>query len=111
VDVTDREALARALEVTTERFGGLDVLVVNAGVFPPSAPIGDLDFDLWERTMAINVDANAALLHQAYPLMRISPGGGRVVVIGSRNVAAPGAGARSRPRMGIGRHPGQRDPS
>ena len=93
VDVTDREAVARALEVTTERFGGLDVLVVNAGVFPRSAPIRDLHFGLWERTMAINVDANVALLHQAYPLMRISPGGGRVVVIGSRNVHAPGPGA------------------
>ncbi|MDQ4132062.1 MAG: bifunctional aldolase/short-chain dehydrogenase, partial [Actinomycetota bacterium] len=93
VDVTEREALARALEVTTERFGGLDVLVVNAGVFPGSAAIGDLDFDAWERTMGINVDANAALLHQAYPLLRTSPGGARVVVIGSRNVHAPGPGA------------------
>jgi len=92
-DVTDREALARALEVTTERFGGLDVLVVNAGVFPESAPIGDLDLDVWRRTMAVNVDANAALLHQAYPLLRTSPGGGRVVVVGSRNVPAPGPGA------------------
>ena len=79
--------------MTTERFGGLDVLVVNAGVFPPSAAIGDLDFDTWKRTMALNVDANAALLHQAYPLLRASPGGGRVVVIGSRNVHAPGPGA------------------
>jgi rhamnose utilization protein RhaD (predicted bifunctional aldolase and dehydrogenase)/NAD(P)-dependent dehydrogenase (short-subunit alcohol dehydrogenase family) len=93
VDVTDREALARALEVTSERFGGVDVLVINAGVFPPSAPIGDLDFDVWERTMAINVDANAALLHWAYPLLRTSPRGGRVVVVGSRNVRAPGPGA------------------
>ena len=93
LDVTDREALGRALEVTTERFGGLDVLVVNAGVFPPGAPIGDLDLDTWRRTMAVNVDANASLLHQAYPLMRTSPGGGRVVVIGSRNAHAPGPGA------------------
>ncbi|MDQ4133193.1 MAG: SDR family oxidoreductase, partial [Actinomycetota bacterium] len=93
VDVTDRDALARALEVTTERFGGLDVLVVNAGVFPPSAPIGSLDFDVWQRTMAINVDANAVLLHRAYPLMRTSPVGGRVVVIGSKNVHGPGPGA------------------
>ncbi len=93
VDVTDREALARALEITTERFGGLDLLVVNAGVFPPSASIGDLDLDAWKRTMTINVDANAALLHQAYPLMRTSPRGGRVVVIGSRNVHGPGPGA------------------
>ena len=93
VDVTDREALRRALEVTAERFGGLDVLVVNAGVFPSSAPIGELDIEDWERTMAINAGANAALLHHAYPLLRLSPGGGRVVVIGSRNVPAPGPGA------------------
>lgn len=93
LDVTDREALARALEVTTERFGGLDVLVVNAGVFPPSAAIGDLDVDAWRRTMAVNVDSNVSLLHHAYPLMRTSPRGGRVVVIGSRNVHAPGPGA------------------
>jgi rhamnose utilization protein RhaD (predicted bifunctional aldolase and dehydrogenase)/NAD(P)-dependent dehydrogenase (short-subunit alcohol dehydrogenase family) len=93
VDVTDRDALANALEVTTERFGGLDMLVVNAGVFPPSAAIGNLDFDIWRRTMALNVDANAALLHLAYPLLRAAPGGGRVVVIGSRNVPAPGPGA------------------
>jgi NAD(P)-dependent dehydrogenase (short-subunit alcohol dehydrogenase family) len=92
-DVTDRDALARALEVTTERFGGLDVLVVNAGVFPLSAPIGDLDLAVWEGTMAINLDANAALLHHAHPLLRASPGGGRVVVVGSRNVHAPGPGA------------------
>ena len=93
VDVTDRNALARALDVTTERFGGLDVLVLNAGVFPPSAPLGELDFDIWERTMAINADANAALMHLAYPLLRTAPRCGRVVVVGSRNVHAPGPGA------------------
>ena len=93
VDVTDRQALAAALAVTTERFGGLDILVVNAGVFPPTAPIADLDFEVWERTMATNLDANAALLRHAFPLLRVSPAGGRVVVIGSRNVQAPGPGA------------------
>ncbi|MFP5316903.1 MAG: bifunctional aldolase/short-chain dehydrogenase [Acidimicrobiia bacterium] len=93
LDVTDRRAVARALEVAAERFGGLDVLVVNAGVFPPSAPIGELDLDVWERTMAVNVDASAALLREAYPLLRRSPARGRVVVVGSRNVHAPGPGA------------------
>jgi NAD(P)-dependent dehydrogenase (short-subunit alcohol dehydrogenase family) len=92
-DVTDRDAPARALDVTTERFGGLDVLVVNAGVFPASTPIADLDVETWDRTMSVNVDANAALLRQAYPLLRTSPAGGRVVVIGSRNAPAPGPGA------------------
>lgn len=93
VDVTDGDGLAGALDVTAERFGGLDVLVLNAGTFPPSAPIADLDFDVWRRAMVLNVDANATLLHRAYPLLRISPSHGRVVVIGSRNVHAPGPGA------------------
>jgi rhamnose utilization protein RhaD (predicted bifunctional aldolase and dehydrogenase)/NAD(P)-dependent dehydrogenase (short-subunit alcohol dehydrogenase family) len=93
VDVTDRQALARALSVASERFGGLDVLVANAGVFPPTAPLADLDLDVWDQTMAVNVDANAALLRHAYPLLAASPVGGRVVVIGSRNVQAPGPGA------------------
>jgi rhamnose utilization protein RhaD (predicted bifunctional aldolase and dehydrogenase)/NAD(P)-dependent dehydrogenase (short-subunit alcohol dehydrogenase family) len=92
-DVTDPGALDRALETTAERYGGLDILVLNAGIFPPSAPIADLDLDGWRRTMAVNLDANAVLLHQAHPLLRLAPRGGRVVVVGSRNVLAPGRGA------------------
>ncbi len=93
LDVTQPGAVELALEAAAARFGGLDVLVLNAGVFPPSAPIADLPLDGWSRTMAVNLDANVALLRAAYPLIRLSPRGGRVVVIGSRNVRAPGPGA------------------
>ncbi|MFP5372210.1 MAG: SDR family oxidoreductase, partial [Actinomycetes bacterium] len=96
LDLTDREPLARVLEVTAERFGGLDVLVLAAGIDPPSAQLADLDVDVWERAMAI-VESSAALLHQAYPLLRTAPGGGRVVVIGSRDAhrSGPEAAASS----------------
>jgi NAD(P)-dependent dehydrogenase (short-subunit alcohol dehydrogenase family) len=43
--------------------------------------------------MAVNVDANLALLRACHPLLRLAPNGGRVVVIGSKNVPAPGQGA------------------
>lgn len=42
--------------------------------------------------MAVNLDANAFLLREAYALLRLAPRGGRVVVVGSKNVSAPGPG-------------------
>ena len=43
--------------------------------------------------LSVNLDANLTLLREAHPLLARSPRGGRVVVIGSKNVAAPGPGA------------------
>ncbi|MDQ6728076.1 MAG: bifunctional aldolase/short-chain dehydrogenase [Actinomycetota bacterium] len=93
VDVTDAAAVEGALERTAERFGGLDLLVLNAGAFPPGASIASQDLGAWRRLMAVNVDANVALLREAHPLLRLAPRGGRVVVVGSKNVPAPGPGA------------------
>jgi NAD(P)-dependent dehydrogenase (short-subunit alcohol dehydrogenase family) len=53
-DVTDREALERAVEATVERFGGIDVVVANAGI----APVGmarSIDPAAFERTIEINL--------------------------------------------------------
>jgi NAD(P)-dependent dehydrogenase (short-subunit alcohol dehydrogenase family) len=43
--------------------------------------------------MAVNVDANLHLMQACYALLRLAPRAGRIVVIGSRNVPAPGPGA------------------
>jgi NAD(P)-dependent dehydrogenase (short-subunit alcohol dehydrogenase family) len=43
--------------------------------------------------MNINMDANLSLLRECHPLLKAAPNGGRVVVIGSKNVPAPGKGA------------------
>jgi NAD(P)-dependent dehydrogenase (short-subunit alcohol dehydrogenase family) len=93
LDVTDADATATAIRLGAERFGGLDVLVVAAGIFPASAPLASLDADAWRRTMAVNVDSVASLFSVAHPLLALAPGGGRVVVIASKNVPAPGPGA------------------
>lgn len=92
-DVTDTRTLLQALRTGAERFGGLDMLVLNAGMFPGGRRIESLDDDSWRQVMTVNLDANLALLREAHPLLRLSPGGGRVVVIGSKNVPAPGPGA------------------
>ncbi len=92
-DVTDAEQVSGALQAGLRRFGGLDMLVLNAGIFPKSAKIAALSSEEWRRVMEINLDANLLLLRESQPLLKRSPRGGRVVVVGSKNVPAPGAGA------------------
>jgi rhamnose utilization protein RhaD (predicted bifunctional aldolase and dehydrogenase)/NAD(P)-dependent dehydrogenase (short-subunit alcohol dehydrogenase family) len=92
-DVTDEAAVADAFEQTARAFGGLDVLVLNAGLLPPTRPIAKLELAEWQRTMRVNLDANLILLREAHPLLKLAPNGGRVVVNASKNVPAPGPGA------------------
>ena len=93
VDVTDAAAVDAALARGVEAFGGLDVLVVSAGIFPRSETLEELSADAWRRTMAVNVDAVAMLFGRVAPLLRRAVGGGDVVVVASKNVPAPGRGA------------------
>lgn len=91
-DVSDEAALSDALEQTARRFGGLDMLVLNAGIFPASRSIAAMPMKEWSQVMHINLDANLALLRISHPLLKLAPRGGRVVVVGSKNVPAPGPG-------------------
>ena len=93
VDVTDSEAQSAALAAATERYGGIDIVLAAAGIFGASTPISELDMDRWRAVHAVNVDSVLALLSAVHPVLRHSPIGGRVTIIGSRNAAAPGKGA------------------
>ena len=92
-DLTDESAITLALERAVIAYGGLDMLVLNAGIFAATRKIAELASEEWRRVMAINLDANLFLLRACHPLLKLSPKGGRVVVIGSKNVPAPGPGA------------------
>ncbi len=92
-DVASTDELSRALGAVARAFGGLDMLVLNAGVFPGACRIESLADEEWRRILRVNLDANLALLREAHPLLALAPRGGRVVVIGSKNVSAPGPGA------------------
>jgi len=92
-DITHEEEILRALEEGTNAFGGLDMMILNAGMFPAGSRIESLDTASWDEVMRVNLDANLALMREGYPLLRRAPRGGRVVVIGSKNVPAPGPGA------------------
>ena len=92
-DLTDEAQISAALDRAVARYGGLDMLVLNAGIFPPGSPIAKLKLADWDRVMRINLDSNLVLLREAHALLKHAPNGGRVAIIGSKNVPAPGPGA------------------
>ena len=92
-DATSERALRSALARTVAQFGGLDILVLNVGFFAAGDEIVDLSDATWRRAFRLNVDAHFRLLRAAVPLLERAPFGAAVVIIGSRNVLAPGPGA------------------
>ncbi len=92
LDLTDEAAVAEALAGVVEAYGGLDIVVSNAGIFRAGASIETLADEDWDAVLAVNLTSHRKLLKQAVPYLRhgVKPG---VVFIGSRNVTAPGAGA------------------
>lgn len=91
-DVTDEGVVKGAIAATIQHFGGLDILVSNAGIFPPGQTIETLEADIWEKSLDINLMSQRALLRCAIPFLRhgIDPS---LLFIASRNVLAPGPGA------------------
>ena len=92
-DLLDETQVEQSLDRAVRSYGGVDLLVLNAGIFPASASLATLPTQTWRSVMAINLDANLLLMRQCHPLLKLAPRGGRVVVIGSKNVVAPGPGA------------------
>jgi rhamnose utilization protein RhaD (predicted bifunctional aldolase and dehydrogenase)/NAD(P)-dependent dehydrogenase (short-subunit alcohol dehydrogenase family) len=92
-DLTERAAIERSLDQATKRLGGIDMLVLNAGIFPSSQPIQDIPAESWRSAMSVNVEANLVVMQACHALLKLAPRGGRIVVIGSKNVPAPGPGA------------------
>ena len=91
-DITDPAEVRRAVGDAVDRFGSIDIAVLAAGVFGPSHPLDGYDAESWRAVMAVNLDATADVLGLLHPLLSVAPRYGRVVFVGSKNVAAPGPG-------------------
>ncbi len=91
-DVTDSAQLQAAVAHTVATFGGLDIVISNAGIFPPSATIADMPEDRWAQSLAVNLTAHQRLLTACVPFLQrgIDPA---LIMIASKNVPAPGPGA------------------
>ena len=92
-DVTNQNAFEELIEKSVQYFGGLDMIVLNAGMFPKGKKVSELPLEEWRDVFSVNLDANLNILRTVFPLLQASPNNGRVVIIGSKNVSAPGPGA------------------
>ena len=91
-DIADAKAVQEAVEFIVRSFGGLDILVTNAGIFPASQSIEEMDAETWNQSMEINLSSHQRLLKACIPYLKqgIDPA---VIFIASKNVPAPGPGA------------------
>jgi 3-oxoacyl-[acyl-carrier protein] reductase len=80
-DLGDAGAAKRAVEDATHALGGLDLLIVNHGVWPPEdVPLARMTDAQWDATRRANLDAVFYVCRAAIPLL---PEGGRIVLVSS----------------------------
>lgn len=94
MDVTDEGQVNAALATTAREYGGLDMLVSNAGI-ASSAAIEDTTLDLWNRNMDILSTGYFLVSRESFRLLRRQDLGGSIVFVASKNAlaASPGASA------------------
>lgn len=90
-DLTDGAQVERAFAECTQAFGGVDVVVPNAGIAHQSR-LEDMDRARFEQVLAVNTTGTMLVLQQAAKVLRAQRTGGSVVVQASKNAFAPGAG-------------------
>lgn len=101
-DISDRKDAERAVQETVEHFGGLNVLVQNAGIYPWNL-IENTSVEEWDRVLAINLKGTFLAAQAAARVMR-GQGGGRMIFTSSitgPRVTMPGHGHYSASKAGI----------
>ena len=101
-DVSQEDEIGNAISQLVELYGGLNVVVANAGVNGVWAPIEDLKPDEWDQTININLRGTYLTIHKSVPHMKAS--GGAIVIVssinGTRTFTSPGATAYSVTKAG-----------
>ncbi|WP_122520694.1 bifunctional rhamnulose-1-phosphate aldolase/short-chain dehydrogenase [Pannonibacter phragmitetus] len=94
MDVTSEDAVERAYAEACTEFGGIDILVSNAGI-ASSAPIEETSLELWNKNMSILSTGYFLVSRSAFKVMKAQGIGGSIVFIASKNglAASPGASA------------------
>jgi len=89
MDVTREASVRAAFETTILAYGGLDVLVSNAGI-AHSSPVARLELGDWERSFAVNSTGHFIVAREAMRLLTAQGLGGALVFVATKNVMSPG---------------------
>src|SRR6266571_50551 len=83
-DFADSRSPGRLTDAAIERFGRLDALVANHGIWPANdVPIDGMPDEQWRRTMAVNLDSVFGLVKHAVAEMKKQGSGGHIVLVSS----------------------------
>src|SRR6516162_8283355 len=101
-DVSKRNQIERMVSASVEALGGLDVLVNNAGISGPTAPVEDADPDQWEAVMKVDVIGTFNVTRHSIPHLKKSDAGSIVVMssLGGR-FGYPNRSAYCTAKMGL----------
>ena len=91
-NITDENAVASILEAAALRFGGVDLLVSNAGI-ASAAPLDETTLEIWKRNQDILVTGYFLVARRAFQIMKQQALGGSMVFVGSKNGLVASAGA------------------
>ena len=91
-DITDDQSIQRAINAGVGAFGGIDIVVSNAGSFPKSATLENLESDFLQKTMEINFNGHVSIMRACTPFLKLGCDPS-IVLMTSKNVPAPGPGA------------------
>src|SRR4030095_14009002 len=89
LDVTSEVSVRRALEETVLAYGGLDIVVSNAGI-AHSAPVDSMELADWERSFAVNSTGHFLIAREAMRVLKAQRLGGAFVFVATKNVMSPG---------------------
>ncbi len=91
IDVTDKESVVRGFEDVILTWGGIDIVVINAGI-PLVSYLKDIKLDDFRKLQKVNVEGALLTLTEAARLFILQGTGGDIIVISTKNVPSPGAG-------------------
>src|SRR5262249_23249614 len=94
IDIRDRQSIRQALRDTTSAYGGLDILINTAAVFPSSSD-GQITDAQWALTLDVNVTANHRLLEEASCLLQEQNLPSSIVLVSSANAVVPKCGSEA----------------
>lgn len=92
VNLTEDQPVTDAINFAVREFGGIDIVVSNAGIFPKNDHLDVMAQTDWDRTIMINLTSHQKLMSKVIPFLKQGIDAS-IIFVGSRNFKAPGPGA------------------